>query len=160
MLMIFFVFFFHWLIFILNLPSFIYSFLKTIFLFFYNFFHIINYLLWGYYRLEENEEGDAIFFARPDPYYMMQMIFIWLWYAWLSRKIRRNWWRNCLFLRYVFTGFAYSAKSKTKPNFVLNSISYEYFYVFLDIFFLVLLDLFLYFYIIYFFLYIGVFFLY
>lgn len=67
---------FHIFLFIFNLPFLIYSFLKSIFLFFFNFFHILNYLLWGYYRLEENEEGDSIFFARPDPYYMTLMTFI------------------------------------------------------------------------------------
>lgn len=54
---------------LLFLPSFIYSILKSFFLLFSNFFSFFNHLFWGYYRLEENEEGEYIFYSRPDAYY-------------------------------------------------------------------------------------------
>ena len=58
----------------------------------------------------------------------------------------------------VQSGFAYTSKFKTKSNFVLNSISYEFFYIFLDYFFSCIFRIFfLFLYYIYFFFFRGLF---
>jgi hypothetical protein len=52
-----------------NFVRFFFSFFRIFFVFINYFFYVVYYLFFGYFRLEENAEGEAYFFTRPEPYH-------------------------------------------------------------------------------------------
>ena len=114
---------------------------RFFFIVFNYFFYVLYYLLFGIYKLEENQEGRFLFFTRPEPYYNLS-----------NADYQGS--NDISFgttvgeagkanpLNHKFFGLFYTLFFKTKGNFVLNTINYEFYYFFLEYFFTCLIRVF------------------